>query len=154
MTSKKKEIVRSHSIKADEKQYYQDNGYLLLEDIISIERCDQLIAEAERVAAGEYRSYLTMHQESSLFLETLRDPILLSILDSVQESRMIPIGSLFLFCKRSDHGRALSGEEFEPNLIETGLFAERIHQAHGLVQRRNVERDDHLGHVSLALRRR
>lgn len=93
------DAISRHRLTQAERDFYQENGYLLIEGIVSHERCDRLIEESERVAKGQYRSYLTMHKESELFLETMRDPNLLQLLDDLQDHRMIPIGSVYFFCK-------------------------------------------------------
>lgn len=82
-----------------DRNFYKENGYLHIPKFFDEEYCKKLMDEAERVAAGDYRFYLTMHKESELFLETLRHPAILRVLDQLQSARMIPIGSVYFFCK-------------------------------------------------------
>jgi hypothetical protein len=50
----------------------------------------------------------------------------------VEEDAFVPRGERF------DDGGALSGEELKPHLVEVGLVAEGVHQAHRFVEGRNV----------------
>lgn len=93
------EDIRKLEITQETKEEYKETGYAVLPDVVSDDYCDRLIAESERVANGDYRSYLTMHKESELFLETLRHPNILGMVDQIQDHRMIPIGSVYFFCK-------------------------------------------------------
>src|SRR4029079_7769642 len=61
--------------------------------------CDELCAEAERVADGHYANILDLHVRSKAFHRQLADSGILALADQIQRARMIPIGSIFFFCK-------------------------------------------------------
>lgn len=78
---------------------YRDEGFLLVPGMLGGERCDLLADEAERLAAGRYQNYLRFHEESEPFRALITDTALLTMLDTVQRHRMVPVGSIFFFCK-------------------------------------------------------
>ncbi|MGK0238673.1 MAG: ectoine hydroxylase-related dioxygenase (phytanoyl-CoA dioxygenase family) [Candidatus Pelagisphaera sp.] len=91
--------ITPHKLTDAERTFYHENGYLVIEDLVSKEQCDKLIQASEEVAKNDYRSYLTMHHKSETFRDTLRNQNLVDLLDDIQDHRMIPIGSVYFFCK-------------------------------------------------------
>jgi ectoine hydroxylase-related dioxygenase (phytanoyl-CoA dioxygenase family) len=80
-------------------EFYAENGYLLVGEFLPAERCDLLVQEADRVAAGHYTNMLNLHDRSQHFHQLLTDKGILALADTIQKARMIPIGSIFFFCK-------------------------------------------------------
>ena len=98
-------------------QSYQDSGYLVLERLLSNRECDALCAEAEHAAAGHYSNILDLHFRSKAFGRLLTDSPLLSLADQLQQARMIPIGSIFFFCKPGnplEQGSAWHQDNYAP----------------------------------------
>jgi len=80
-------------------QFYRENGYLIVEKFLSGEACDTLIAGAAAVANGHYTNLLNLHARTAEFHQLLTHPEILSMADAIQNARMIPIGSIYFFCK-------------------------------------------------------
>lgn len=80
-------------------QQYKDEGYLIVQSFLSPETCDALSSHAHLVAAGYYTNILNLHDKSKAFMDLMTSRELLEIVDQIQEARMIPIGSIFFFCK-------------------------------------------------------
>ncbi len=80
-------------------EFYRESGYLLVERLIPQSVCDAVCAEAESTAGGHYANMLNLHSRSSAAHALLTDPGLLALADQLQQARMIPIGSIFFFCK-------------------------------------------------------
>lgn len=78
--------------------FYEENGYLHLKKVFSAEVCDNLIKEAHDFAKDHITVYLQMHKlPHSQLLHT--GETLCKIGDTLVKSRVIPIGSIFFFCK-------------------------------------------------------
>jgi len=82
-----------------QRDYYVENGYVALEDFLSGEECDALAGAADVVAAGHYANILNLHAKSEAFHRLIVHPGILAMIDDLQGARMIPIGSIFFFCK-------------------------------------------------------
>lgn len=90
---------RVPTVSAAEIERYHAQGFLLKERVLDAERCDALTREADRLAAGRYHNYLRFHEDSDLFRALITDVALLTMFDTIQHHRMVPIGSIFFFCK-------------------------------------------------------
>jgi ectoine hydroxylase-related dioxygenase (phytanoyl-CoA dioxygenase family) len=80
-------------------QSYKENGFLVIDGFLSAKACDELIAEADDAAQGHYTNILNLHVRKEGFFKLLTSPDVLSMADDIQGARMIPIGSIFFFCK-------------------------------------------------------
>lgn len=89
----------SYELKQQDLKFYADNGYVVIEKFLTEDTCNTLIQEAGRVAEGHYANFLNLHAKSRLFLDLLTNPDILKCADSIQKARMVPIGSIFFFCK-------------------------------------------------------
>ena len=88
--------MKSGHLKESQLNFYRQNGYCLVENVISKEDCRLLIAEANRAAKGKYNLHLNMHQSPEFHKIHIRKDIL-AMADQLCEHRMIPIGSVFYF---------------------------------------------------------
>jgi hypothetical protein len=92
-------VIKETSITPDQRHFSQENGYLVVEKFLSEEECSPLRAEANRAAAGHYANLLNLHEKSAAFHGLLIHPGILRLADAIQGARMIPIGSIFFFCR-------------------------------------------------------
>ena len=88
--------MKSGHLKESQLNFYRQNGYCLVENVVSKEDCRLLIAEANRAAKGKYNLRLNMHQSPKFHKIHIRKDIL-AMADQLCEHRMIPIGSVFYF---------------------------------------------------------
>lgn len=79
--------------------FYKENGYLIIPEFLSEMECIHLQEEADKVVKGEYSNVLNIHLMNESFFKLITDPDLLGLCDKIQNHRMIPIGSIFFFCK-------------------------------------------------------
>mgnify|MGYP006247729045 CR=1 FL=1 len=77
---------------------FKENGYLHLKNILPKKLCLNLKKDAEEYAQGKYINYWHMH-EYKHFKDFHIGYTLCNIADQLCESRMIPVGSTFFFCK-------------------------------------------------------
>ena len=92
-------MAPSEPITAERLEFYDQNGYLVVEEYFSREACDRLVHEADRLAAGHYTNILDLHEKSVEFHQLLTHQGILSMADAIQKARMIPLGSIFFYCK-------------------------------------------------------
>jgi phytanoyl-CoA hydroxylase len=82
-----------------QKEFYAENGYLVIEEVFTKAECARLRQDADEVAQGRFTNILDLHKRSESYHELITSPKLLAIVDDLQEARMIPIGSIFFYCK-------------------------------------------------------
>ena len=96
---------------------YERDGYLVVEDVFSPAECDRFIAAAEARAEGHFHNYLDFHETLPDFKALITDKRLLSLADQLHQHRMVPIGSIFFFCKPGnplENGSAPHQDNYAP----------------------------------------
>jgi len=83
----------------DQIKSYHESGFLVVEKFLSEKVCADLIKDAEEAAQGHYTNLLNIHSRKKGFFNLLLNPEILAMSDEIQSARMIPIGSIFFFCK-------------------------------------------------------
>ncbi len=83
----------------EQKSFYDENGYLVLEGVFSKDECARLRQDADDASGGRFTNILDLHQRKESYHGLITSPKLLAIIDELQGKRMIPIGSIFFFCK-------------------------------------------------------
>lgn len=83
----------------DQVQFFKDNGYLIIENFLSEQACQFLVAEAEFIAQGHHTNILNLHRKAASYHGLITNKEILQLADQLQGARMIPIGSIFFFCK-------------------------------------------------------
>ncbi|MBF0187675.1 MAG: phytanoyl-CoA dioxygenase family protein [Magnetococcales bacterium] len=86
-------------ISPKEIHFFHENGYLHIPNFLSSERCDTIMEGIEKRAEGHYHNYLHLHEEVPEVQALITDSKLLAVCDSVNDHRMVPVGSIFFFCK-------------------------------------------------------
>lgn len=113
-----KVIISGHPVITEEdKAFYQKNGYLVKPDVIDPTYLELLRKSAEENANSRYTVMLDMHLKSEYFKGMMTDPTLLKLVDTLQDARMIPIGSVFFFCKPenpADNGSQPHQDNYAP----------------------------------------
>jgi ectoine hydroxylase-related dioxygenase (phytanoyl-CoA dioxygenase family) len=95
MTVKPKDVV----ISAEQIKFYDDNGYVVIPDVFDAETCEQIKAEAARVAAEDYRVYLNIHRDLPFFMDLAKDPVLIAMVKAVQRHKVVILNDQFLYKK-------------------------------------------------------
>lgn len=78
---------------------YENNGYLVLERVFSAAECAALSDAAATATRGHFANVLNLHATSDAYRRLVVDPRILHVIDRLQSARMVPIGSIFFFCK-------------------------------------------------------
>ena len=89
----------SYELSQKDLQLYAENGYLVIERFFSEDYCNSMIEEARLVSQNNAANMLNLHLRSSKYHDLLVNPGILKLTDKIQQAKMIPIGSIFFFCK-------------------------------------------------------
>lgn len=92
-------MAEPYRLSPEQIRFYREEGYLQVEGFLTPAECERYNAEAEKKAQGHYHNYLHFHEEVPAFHELILNPRLHDICDQLQDHRMIPIGSIYFFCK-------------------------------------------------------
>lgn len=112
-----------YTLTEEQIEYFNNNGFLHLKNVISQDFCLKLIDEAELKANGFYTNYLTFH-ETGEFQKLHTGKTMCDIADTICNHRMIPCGSGFFFCKPNnnlEHGSVWHQDNFAPK-AEFGAY--------------------------------
>ena len=90
---------RKVTITPEQIQFYDDNGYVVVPDVFDAETCEQIKAEAARVAAEDYRVYLNIHRDLPFFMALAKDPGLIAMIKAVQRHKIVILNDQFLYKK-------------------------------------------------------
>ena len=82
-----------------QKEFYAENGYLVIENVLSEAECAKLRQDADAAANGHFTNFLDLHRRVESYHQLILSPKLLPLLDDLQAARMIPIGSVMFYCK-------------------------------------------------------
>ena len=90
-----------NDVKITEEQikFYHDHGYVVIDNVLDHEKCDELQRLAEPFADEDYSVVLNIHRKSTEFLEMTRDPTIVGNVKSVQNSDISGLNSQYLFKK-------------------------------------------------------
>lgn len=81
-------------------QFYDDNGYLIVPDVFSNEACEKMKEEAESLGDGkEYHALLNIYRKNNLFLNTVKDPVLVSMVKALQRHKVVGLNDQYFFKK-------------------------------------------------------
>lgn len=87
------------TLTAEQLAFFNENGYVVAEDVISDAFCDELSRDADALGGEKFVPIQSIHRKADSFLRLCRHPLLLSHLDSLQNKRKIPINTTFIFSK-------------------------------------------------------
>ena len=80
-------------------QFYDEKGYLILPGVFDDEACEIMAQAAETVAEEDYSVVLNIHRRIDLFLEIMKNPVLVAMVEAVQRHRVVGLNSQFLYKK-------------------------------------------------------
>ena len=77
---------------------YDDNGYLIVPDVFSDEACERMKKEAGPMSDGkEYHAVLNIHRKNDLFLKIVKDPVLVSMVKTIQRHKVVALNDQYFF---------------------------------------------------------
>lgn len=94
--------IRANPVTLSKEQikFYDDNGYLIIPGVFSDEACERIKKEAEPLSDGkEYHAVLNIHRKNDLFLEIVKDPVLVSMVKTLQRHKVVALNDQYFFKK-------------------------------------------------------
>lgn len=94
---------------------YHEEGFHIEENVFSKEECAQLIeisAELENAKSKTYRPQMMPHRTHSIYLEAMRKPTLVSILNQLVGGNAVGLQTEFFYCKPGTRGFSLHQDNF------------------------------------------
>jgi len=85
-----------------QREFYNENGYLLIEDVFTEHECHAFNIAAEEAVDGNITVTSGIHRKSDAFLKLLKNERILGYADSLLDWRMIPVGSIFFFAEANN----------------------------------------------------
>ena len=89
---------QGYQLTQEQIDFFHENGYLHLKKVFSEDQCQLLIEEADQHADSHYTNYLDLHHKPE-FKEVHTGKTMCDIGDALLPNRVVPIGSIFFFCK-------------------------------------------------------
>lgn len=89
----------------DQINFYGTNGYLVVSDVVTRERCDELLAIFRKYADSSFAGIMNLDRGGHLIHEpdaravraVMTDPAIVAILETLQQSEIWVLQSMFLF---------------------------------------------------------
>lgn len=78
-------------------KFYDTNGFLVVPGLFDPEACEAMKRAAETVAEEGYPVTLNIHRKIKLFLDVMKDPVLVAIVKSVQRHPVVGLNSQYLY---------------------------------------------------------
>lgn len=87
------------AVSAEQIKFYEDNGFLIVPDVFNEAICQKMKTLAATIADEDYSVILNIHRKIELFLEIMKDPILVAMVKAVQKHRVVGLNDQYLFKK-------------------------------------------------------
>ncbi len=78
-------------------QFYDENGFLVIPGVFNEQVCETMRGLAETVADEDFRVTLNIHRKIKFFWEIMRDPVLVSVVRTVQRHKVVGLNSQYLY---------------------------------------------------------
>lgn len=86
-------------------QSYDEDGFLIVPGVFNNEACETMKSLAEQIAEEGFPVCLNIHRKIDVFWDVMKDPVLVSIVRTVQRHKVVGLNSQYLF-KRPGTGYA------------------------------------------------
>jgi phytanoyl-CoA hydroxylase len=96
-------------------KFYQENGYLIVEDVFTHAECDAMIEgsqQFENFKNGTHRPSMMPHREYELYLKAMAKPKLAAQIAQMVGGKPSGIQTEFFFCKPGTRGFSLHQDNF------------------------------------------
>jgi len=79
--------------------FFFENGYSVINNVVSKNNCMRINSDVKKFAENVYYNRLNLHRYIKSVAALIRNKNILSIVDTIQNHRMIPVGSTYYFCQ-------------------------------------------------------
>lgn len=106
MNKPRTKLTNNVTISDTEVAKYDQDGYLVVENVMNPYECDLLQRLAQPFADDNYSVVLNIHRQSEIFLDVMRDSVVANIARKIQRSEVDGLNSQFLFKRKgSTYGK-------------------------------------------------
>lgn len=67
--------------------FYNENGYLVVEELFSSEECDKILSVCEQYADAEFHNIINLDRQDQRLRDVIRDPRIVNIVETLQGGR-------------------------------------------------------------------
>jgi phytanoyl-CoA hydroxylase len=95
--------------------FYENNGYLIQENVFTPEECDALIKASqllENAQNGTHRPMMMPHRIDDIYLKAMSKPALIKTMERLVEGVVAGIQTEFFYCKPGTRGFSLHQDNF------------------------------------------
>ena len=87
------------TLSGEQVRFYDEKGYLVVPGLFDEESCELIKSVADNFAEEDYSVLLNIHRRVDLFLEIMKDPVLVSIAKAIQRHKVVGLNDQYLFKK-------------------------------------------------------
>ena len=93
------ERVHYDALTKDQHEFFLQNGYLVIENVLSAEECNSLLALFEQHADSDYSEIVNPHNRWPEILALMKRPRTVAIIETIQSAPVVGLQSMFVFKK-------------------------------------------------------
>lgn len=114
--------VHPVTLKKEQIQFYDRNGFLVIPDVFDDEACETMKSLANQAAEEGYPVTLNIHRKIDLFFDIMKDPVLVATVKAVQRHMVVGLNSQYLY-KRA--GTSYARQSWTPHQDSAYINAKR-----------------------------
>lgn len=89
--------MSAYDLSEDQIRFYDENGYLVVSDLFSVEECDTLLQIVRGQANEDFAAIMNLDRTIPEVRAVMKDPKIVSILDTLQRAPVVGLMSQVLF---------------------------------------------------------
>ena len=105
----------SHPLTSDQVRFYKDNGYLVVESLLSDQECDRLTTIFEEHADQDWAAILNLDRSEPEIRNLMRNSEIVSRVEQLQETEIVGLMSQMLFKKANSRYAAQAWHPHQDN---------------------------------------
>ena len=91
--------MRSHPLTSEQIHFYEDNGYLVVQELLSSQECDRLMTIFEEYADDEWAAILNLDRKEPEIRNLMKNTGIVSRVEQLQETEVVGLMTQMLFKK-------------------------------------------------------
>ncbi len=89
----------TYALTAEQVRFYSDNGYLVVDEVVSHEDCDRALKIFESRADEKFAGIMNLDREVAEIRAMMKHPKIVTILNTLQNAEVVGLQTMFLFKK-------------------------------------------------------
>ena len=99
MRKERDDFMNENALSEEQVRFYNDNGYLVVDNILSSEECDFLLAIFEEHADQSYSAILNLDRSVPKIREAMKNKRIVAVIEKLQNAEVVGLMSQVLFKK-------------------------------------------------------